>query len=576
MPELISQLLNDDALHAAVLDKLNGYREKIGEFDRRSGQRDKMRQYYQLYKSYPDIYRTKEKYQSNIFVPLTYQFVSTIHPRLTNAVYSVYPLFEMAGETARAYDRTENSQVILNSMLYHNDFYTNFDDTLLFALIFGTGVMKYVVARKGFTRVFPEWCDPMSIGVDPNAADYENAKYCYQDFYKPIWHLLAREKEDIYHGIERITKDNEMSSNSVTPANERLASIGMAPKDFQTDDYKVTEYYCIIENPLVSQDYQNMLFTVVNDKYIIRAEKNPYGIFPYERVAPLHVPGEFYGMSVPQIIQYLQYEQNEKRNQLLDASKLAVNPIWTVVQNSILGAYRNQDIPMEPGTMIDVAMEGAINPLQFNFQSLMAGMEDLKLNRQDMNDALGVFDYNRGAPRPGEQTATEIVSLINEGNMRFLKMIMNIEHHSLRRIGKTVLRLYKENMMPTESVRIVEPKDREGILMHENGGFVSVSKEDIDFDYEMRCMASSAYNMRAIDRQFIMELSAQLAQDPNMVGKYDNVQLYKMMARAMNVRDLSFFIPAEKRVENLPDNIAPEVMMGLLGGGAQGLGGIAA
>jgi len=412
----------------------------------------------------------------------------------------------------------------------------------------------------------------MSIGIDPNAADYDNAKYCYQDFYKPIWHLLEMQKDGVYHGIDRLIKNNEMSSNNATPANERLASIGMAPESFQTDDFKVTEYYCIIENPLVDQDYQNMLFTVVNDKYIIRAEKNPYGIFPYERVAPLHVPGEFYGISVPEIIQYLQYEQNEKRNQLLDASKLAVNPIWTVVQNSILGAYRNQDIPMEPGTMIDVSMEGAISPLQFNFQSLMAGMDDLKLNRQDMNDALGVFDYNRGSPRPGDQTATEIVSLINEGNMRFLKMIMNIEHHTLRRIGKTVLRLYKENMMPTESVRILEPKDREGMLMFESGGFESVRPQDIDFDYEMRCMASSAYNMRTIDRQFIMQLSQMLAEDPNMVDKYDNVKLYKMMARSMNVRDLSFFTPSSRRQENMPNNIAPEIMAGLLGQGASGTG----
>jgi hypothetical protein len=472
-------------------------------------------------------------------------------------------------------DRADSSERVLNSVLFSNEFYENLSNAVLVSLILGTSVLKYVVERRyGRTIVYPEHCDPGDVGFDPDAKDIQSAKYAYHDVYKPIYHLLQLEKDNVYHGVKRLMENDDVETTDVPKSFERLADIGLAPSQFRVENVKLTEWYINYKNPMTG-DYKPLLITVANDKYIIRAEDNFFGMMPFERVALSPYPDEFYGISIPQIVEYLVYEGNEKRNQVLDANNLMINPMYQVIYNSIMGEDEYSDIVMEPGGIIEVGVENAIKPIQHNFQSLIAGAQDLAMTEKSIQDAIGVFDYNRGAPRAGDQTATEITSLINEGNMRFLMMIMNLENITLRRVGTNILKLMKNNMGVTESFKMMRPElDKDSGLMKVVKDFESIKSSDIEWELDIKCMASAAYNMRAIESANMMLLLQQITTDPEAQAFVDKYKLYKMVARSLNIKDLSFFKkPEEVQEQQLPNEMSPEEMMGLLGGGVGALGG---
>lgn len=572
MNELMQKILNDEALEKEILDELATYRKKIQDFKTRSKLQERWDHGYQLYKNKPDIYDTKEEWQANVCVPWVFQYVETIVPRIVNAVYGVYPLFDCVGEYAEADLRSDKSERVLNSILYSEEFFNNFVSAIKACAVFGTAWLKYVVTNKyGRTMVYPEYCDPYTVGIETTARHPYDARYMYHDIYRPEWHLMEKADEGIYHNIEKMIQNRQLQCNETPSHLERLADVGLAPYNEKSDEVKLTEWYVTMKEPR-SGEFKNMIFTEANESRIIRAEENEYNFKPFERVVMIPFPDEMYGISIPQIIEFLVYEGNEKRNQILDANNLMINPVFQMVNHALADDDEFKDLVFGPGEIIQVSVMDAIKPIQQNFQALAAGYQDLQVTEKAIQDAVGIFDYNRGAPKAGDQTATEIVSLINEGNMRFLMMIFNLEHGVLKNVARRTLQLMKSYMAYSEPVKMMRPDiDKAGKpkIIRE---FEQIKKSDIEHDLDIKCMASAAYNQRVIETQNLLQFIEMIRNDPESMQFMDKRKLYKMVARSLNIKDLSFFKSEDELGEDgLPNSLTPEMVAGMANRGATGM-----
>ena len=571
MGELMKAILRDEEIERQIIAQLQTYRDSVKQFRETSKLKDTWDNGYKLYKNMPLPYVEKEDWEANICLPYAHQYVETIVPRLIHAIKSVYPLFDITSEYPGWDRRADIAERYLNSILFSNDYDENLSNIVKYALCFGTALPKYRVSRQyGRTMITPEHTDIYDVGIDPGAKDVQGAIYAYHDVYKPVFHMMRMADEGVYNQkqITRILEDGDPQWG-ITPANlERLALIGLAPTSWTNDRVKISEWYLTLKEPTTGK-YQEVMLTVANEKYIIRAEdKNPFGIIPFERVVLIPFPDEFYGQSIPQIIEDLIYEANEKRNQVLDANNMMINPIYLALEDGIGGEGEQRDIGLTPGEIVTVRQPGAIAPMQQNFAALHAGYQDLAVTDQNIKDAVGVQDYNRGMPTDGDSTATEVVSLINEGNMRFLMMIMWLEN-AMKKMGKNSLRLMKMNMQETESFLFVRETNRSGMpqVVKEFG---TLSRDDIYYDMDIKCMAAAAYSQRAIDAQNTMQFAQIILKDPEAAELVSKTKLYKMMARSLNIRDLSFF---KNESDKLPDQIDPQTMMRMLNANGGPMGG---
>src|SRR3990170_2798654 len=88
----------DEAIEQAILAQLTQYREDVRQFRENSKLQETWDIGYQMYKKKTLPYMKKEDWEANIALPYAYQFIETICPRIVNAIFGTYPLFDCTPE----------------------------------------------------------------------------------------------------------------------------------------------------------------------------------------------------------------------------------------------------------------------------------------------------------------------------------------------------------------------------------------------------------------------------------------------------------------------------------------------
>ena len=373
--------------------------------------------------------------------------------------------------------------------------------------------------------------DLMDFFVDPQATSLEDARYC--------GHREYRTKQDIAH-LEK-TAGWKVDWEKVQPvqtketSSDRRAQAGYGTGQ---DDaailrskkglYEVRHYW-ELERHVVFVDEQCVL-----------DEGNPYwhGNMPYKRACYISLPGEFYGMGLPEMLAALQDELNTVRNQRVDYNSLTLRRMWKMRKGC--GLTANDLVWRQNGVLqvenMDDLEEIKVQQLPASAFSTEEGI------KQDMKDVSGCHDILMGLA-PSDETATTTMTKDNNASIRFKMGCTKLAEDILVPISKEIISMDQQFM--TEDKRVV--LNPEAPL--DDGGSDMISPLDVEGEFDLIYVGSSIDPLA--NKELTKEKLIQAIQLALQIPAYQNApdKVVNMMLRLLQSMDIK-----------APDELIPEPM----------------
>jgi hypothetical protein len=199
---------------------------------------------------------------------------------------------------------------------------------------------------------------------------------------------------------------------------------------------------------------EECLITVAKDSQVLlRLDYAPFtgGFKPFLRYTPIPVPGKFHGLSPLSVMAGLQDALNDRINQVGDNISLVLNRMWK--KNKWADIDDNQ-LVSTPGGIVDVNQMTDLEPLEM--QDIVPSVFPEKAEyRQQIQKAMGTFDYAKGNAPGRQEAATTVIALQNVAEIRFKTMALYFERMVVRPLGNMLIKLNKQYMNGPREIRIL-------------------------------------------------------------------------------------------------------------------------
>jgi len=404
--------------------------------------------------------------RSNIFIPLAFSLIETKLPRMVQALLSLDPFFKVEGRSRKDHP---NAEFMSKVMWYQmNDEVNAFYPLMMWfkeAMIYGNSHM-FVGWEKETAEVIRR-VPRMAFGTEVIGYDlkpvkdvmYDGIALNHLDIFDcyPSPHgtrINGRRYERLPYFIIRSepTADYLKSLSSKQDQNGKpilnKAAVDDIIKRFPQG------YGDVDENRKDRMSYNKMVEAGQNDTYapkyvmwtmfendwwvskigdtIVRNSNNPFGDnrIPIIKAIDTPIPHEYDCIGQIEPIIKLQYYANDLENLKLDYLFKSINPGMIVSSDSGLDVQKFQDDPdgihvARGNPNVAYSIINRANATAFN-----STQEQINLERL-IDKVLGQSDVSRGVSRPGKDTATEVVSLIEQANFRFDLSARLLKHESL-------------------------------------------------------------------------------------------------------------------------------------------------
>lgn len=269
-----------------------------------------------------------------------------------------------------------------------------------------------------YDDVYTRWIDNWSVYFDDTVDDYKYARDC---IYREVMSF-----ED--YKSDYVGKPEFINTDKVVPAGSLSASSGFFKKadDMKDNDVELLHYYNRITDSYI----------VLCNNVVIRNTPLPsrHKELPIDKWTFYPIPGEFYGLGIPQIIYTLVEERRSGRNISLDRNKMQLFKMFLV---NDLYDLDEDDMTPRPHGLIKVNTNGlpvnqAVVPLEYgDVPGSSIRMDDTLLIEE--RRAHGLDD--RPAQTAGG-TATES-AIISEAAQKRINLINTLQNMTtLKSIGR--------------------------------------------------------------------------------------------------------------------------------------------
>lgn len=269
-----------------------------------------------------------------------------------------------------------------------------------------------------FDDDYTEWVDNQWIYVDPAAKDIEEAS----DYFK---------REILPIGKFHTKYDNKTGFKN-TQYVKAGGDIGRVmyfqpPKDMNAQEVEILHY----KNRDTDEDIVLANNIPIHDSPLQTKHKE----LPLSVLFHYRVPGRFWGLGIPKVVQYLSEERKAVRRLNLDRQKLQLNKMF-LVNNSF--NFDEEDLESRPHGMIGIETNGAplnqvIQPIEYgDVPSSYFRTEEILL--EDIRRAHGIDDRIQGVNMGG--TATE-AAILKESSLKRVNLVSILaEMDTIIRIGR--------------------------------------------------------------------------------------------------------------------------------------------
>lgn len=543
-------------------------RIETAENFRKANFEDRWRANYQIYLSKPP---KKVEGRSNIFVPYTFMQVRVIAPRLTESLFANRPYVAVLPREDTDAIHAEKVQTLLDWQFSErlNVRKTLGEGAVENLCIFGTcivytgwlvkerkikrrqEVMEPLLGVDGYPLMDSDglpiesshtiiiektetvYDDPLVQNIDlfdffcdPQATTTNDARY--------LGHKEYQTKEQLQQLVEqgkyKINWKNLTPVTDIdTGAKVRKEDSNISPgeEDFNAKDknglYLVHHYW---------EDNRHMV--IINRQEMACDEDNPFwhGEKPYDKCCYVSLPGEFYGLGIPDITVDLQDELNTTRNQRIDYNTMAMRRMWKMRRGCGL---TQEDLRWRQNGIIPVNEMDDIQ--EINIQDLPASaFANEDRIKMDMRDATGCHDIIMGLADTDE-TATTTMTKDNNASIRFKTIVSAIERDLLVPIAEKTIALDQQFLTENRAVRLLNEDASE---------IFTISPFEIDGQYDLIYCGSAVEPManKELTKERILQAYQLAMSDPAyQQDQRARMALLREVFKALEVKNVDDVMP---------------------------------
>lgn len=430
--------------------------------------------------------------------------------------------------------------------------------------------------------IYNVFAPPQATGVQPGEAE----GVVIRTTYTPAGIAQLRDR-----GVIEILPEEDATgspNDSTDTLRTRLQYSGIASTDAGNDPIEVLEYYGWIPPEVLKEagmlggpeslDLTNPedtdepskfegreLVVIVCDSKVLNPStlEPPFGIT--ERPLMMdrfeQVPGEFYGIGIAEIANGPQKALNAVVRSRIDNKALAINQVFAADRRKLTSG---QDLGVYPGKffLTEGNPKDVIN--QFTIQDVTSGTyQDAAEYERYIRSAHGISELVGGQSKRGEQTATEVSSLLGQS----MGIIRTIAGSWETNVFKPVLRWYariiQEFPNQKEAIHVVDPQNG-ATIMYE------IESPDLmgDYDFLPQGLITMAMRDRVTKTMNFLQTTANPTDGPIVNRAY----LLKKVWEGLGFNDADMVIANPQQAqEQASAQALPGAVAGIMGAEAPGM-----
>ena len=327
----------------------------------------------------------------------------------------------------------------------------------------------------------------------------------------------------------------------------------------------------------------NVVLTIANEKYLLRARENPYDHRqkPFVQYSPTPDPHYFHAPGKAEIAHQLQVAANRFVNHQLDAADLLVHPMFAF--NRQMGV-NTRNLWAGPGRIfgVDGDPSKAIQPIQMDYRGLQAGGQAASTMWEFIQMGSGVQEdtimgMGAGSDR---QTAREFVGRREASGTRLMLESFLYDANYLEPIANffqsmnhQFLSLPRQVLILGDSA-VLDPVTGERI----NDTRVEIDAETLNNQYASKAMGSTMHMSAETEKANMLQIFQVMASSgPEVLGSFNMVNFFRDMFQKFGFKNVNELIQQNPALQQAnaqagpggqPNDLAG--MMSMIQGGGSG------
>lgn len=426
---------------------------------------DKNLRMYKLYRSYRDA--INYAYNTNLMPPTGFEIIETVKPRLASAKIKVN-LYPRKPENINS-----TSIARWDDLIEYNMQEMEYDDKKVqwinAQLMFGNGIAQiYWDGNHTGFEVVDNWL----FYPDPKAQNrLKNSRWEIKQSFKSKAVIEKEEKdrgEDNLYDPEKIKKIEDEQPTGDDPRRDRYqintlkmgqiddgrqkksdiqSSRGESSGDKEYSEKTVEIWECW-------DHVEEKLITIMNRKYVVRDDENPYQKVNKGRVfidlVDIALNWEFYAMGHLEPVETTIHEIADSRNQAMDDIVFSLDPIRKVKKGK---GYKDEDIKHSPGAIWYLTQADDV-VIERGPEVSRAWVEKDTTLRREIQTSLALSEYTQGLPQSGQEPASKVEMLLMQTNIRFSLIVRQYEV-AMTELAQSIIEMNQEFLEENMAMRIL-------------------------------------------------------------------------------------------------------------------------
>lgn len=248
----------------------------------------------QIRNKLPDEYKSKEDWQTKLFLPLQFKIYETASSIMKEMMFGASKWFDIIGIGKEDREKASNLIRFMEILLEDGKFYINNDFTLDECISMGTSFLKIIDNSKKTGIIFSHRKVKDS-GFDPRSVvDWDDCRYWFEEYTRDLWDIIS---DDIYPKESRDNLLLYLASSSTSHVEHELSvadvegtTIYKVNPKFR--EVKLLEYWGKVPikktKKVNRQDVEyieneDRSIVIAEDNIILYNDKNDYGFIPIQR-----------------------------------------------------------------------------------------------------------------------------------------------------------------------------------------------------------------------------------------------------------------------------------------------------
>lgn len=542
--------------------------------------------WFNWYKLYRGIsYKNNYDGRAQLFVPECYNTVETNVAYHLEALLPGRDFFGLVGRDISEQDRQQGelNTEIIKYKLERADFEQKLHKIIRMLAVYGTVVIPFSWEKRYRTQfqkqpskedILNNFGQTIQQVTNLTTAEVEMLVYDGLDIGEPLdlndFYIdvtkntdnapgLIRKQRTTYNEIYKLSQQRDADGTPIYDNIEGLENEGYSPNKQPNIANKGVSIGDVIyeKHKEIELDHFWGLFdlnekgrfvechiTVAAGNRVIRLKRNPFNCQRRPYIATQYIPieSEFYGLGLPELIESLQIELNDTRNQILDSKTFRLSRMWKVRKGSGILA---KQLKVRPNGIVYVDDMNDLDAIDIPAYE-HTGYEAEAMIKEDIRQTTNSSATMQGLPLKYKTSATEMVGIKGASDLKNKQRVKWLETTLIRPV---IERSYEYIH------QFIEDQDVLQILGEEGLEWIRERNEAVYRFYNVIPMGSQIMESRYVAQQQLLNFFNIASKIPPNVVKINLRELLRRIWEGFGFRNTNAIIP---------DAEPPQMIMELL------------